>query len=246
MKTVITQTAFVNMLRNSIKGTAMLTVDLDSDMDGKGKMNVTNNPYAKMGVTKREVLNGVVGYNYGNAINRLAAKEGQNERDAKRHPWGDMDDARLFRIHRTTGERYLSMMVRSSTVLGYFYPSHDQIVTESIKPFIPIKTKSSSQTDLDGEVIARDYKLSNIKGLSFNGAKYLIVADNATGDDIAAASAADRFRDTVKEQMKGKLEDAEKLAEKRQAAADAAYIAAINAEVSAHPATPVNAEMATA
>ena len=151
------------MLTQNINGAEIVTVDLDSDMDGK--MRKTGNPFAGQGIVKRETLNGMIGYIYGNSINRLASKEGKEEREAKRHPWGDMDVKHLFRTHRGNGKKYLSMKVQNVTVHGFFRPDGSEVSSDEIKPFIPKKKKSSSQSDLEGEVIARDYKMGNITAI---------------------------------------------------------------------------------
>lgn len=162
MKKYVSVAEVVNLIKENVKGTEAITVDLDSPMDGKGKMRTTGNPYAGLGIVKRETLNGMIGYIYANAINRIAAKEDKEHREAKQHPWGDMDEKHLFRLHRKTGKPYLSMMVRSVTVHGFFAPDGTQISEDQIRQFIPEKVKSSTQADLDGEVIARDYGMDNI------------------------------------------------------------------------------------
>ena len=179
MKLVITGSEAINIIRNTVKGTTIISVDLDSDMDGKGKMRVTNNPFAGLGIVKRETLTGIVGYDYGAAVNRVAAKEGAEDRQAKQHPWGDMDDQRLFRIHRKTGKHYLSMMVRGVTVHGFFRPDGSQVDETEIRMFIPEKTKSSTQADLEQEVIARDYNLDNIRAMRFAGSEWELIPDGA-------------------------------------------------------------------
>lgn len=172
MKQYVTVPEVMAVIRENVKGTSSVTVDLDSPMDGK--MRTTGNPFAGMGIVKRETLNGLIGYDYGNAINRLADKEGKEERKAKQHPWGDMDAERLFRIHRTNGKPYLSMKVQSVTVHGFFAPDGTQIDTEAIRAFIPEKKKSSSQSDLDGEVIARDYGMENITAIRAFKTEYIV------------------------------------------------------------------------
>jgi hypothetical protein len=154
-----------DLLTQNVKGAEMVTVDLDSDMDGKGKMRKTGNPFVGMGIVKRETLNGVIGYIYSNSVNRVAAKEGKDEREAKPHPWGDMDEKHLFRRHRATGKPYLSMKVENVTVHGFFAPNGDEIPSDEIRKFIPEKKKSSTQSDLDGEVIPRDYSMKNIRAI---------------------------------------------------------------------------------
>jgi hypothetical protein len=157
------------MLTQNVKGAEMVTVELDSDMDGKGKMRKTGNPFWGLGIVKRETLNGVIGYIYANSVNRLASKEGKDEREAKRHPWGDMDDKHLFRVHRKTDKPYLSMKVENVTVHGFFAPDGTQIDESAIRSFIPKKSKSSTQSDLEGEVIPRDYNMDNVRAIRMRG-----------------------------------------------------------------------------
>lgn len=163
---------FVPHLRETVNGTTAVTVLLETNLDAKGKMRTTNNPFAGMGITKRETLNGIIGYSYANSVNRLASKEGKEEREVKPHPWGDMDAQRLFRIHRKTGEPYLSMKVQKQTVIGYFAPDGTEFPANVIEPFIPVPNKSSTQEDLDGEVIAKDFSLHNIREIKAFGTVY--------------------------------------------------------------------------
>lgn len=163
---------FVTLIRNSVKGTAAVTVLLESSLDAKGKMRTTDNPFAGMGLVKRERLNGIIGYSYANAVNRLAAKEDKEEREAKPHPWGDMDAQRLFRVNRKTGDLYLSMKVQTQSLIGFFAPDGTEFPASVIEPFLPAKTKSSTQEDLDGEVIAKDFALCNIREVKAFGEIY--------------------------------------------------------------------------
>jgi hypothetical protein len=165
----------VSLLQQNVKGAEMVTVDLDSDMDGKGKMRKTGNRFIGMGIVKRETLNGVIGYIYARSIERLVIKEGKEAREVKIHPWGDMDEKHLFRIHRKTGKPYLSMKVENVTVHGFFAPDGTEIDKNEIRTFIPEKRKSSTQADLDGEVIPRDYSMENIRAIRMRGVEIQIV-----------------------------------------------------------------------
>jgi hypothetical protein len=176
MKTITTK-EMVETLQALVKGTAMVTVNLDSDMDGKGKMRTTNNPFAGKGIVKRETLNGTIGYIYANAVNRIAGKEDKEEREAKQHPWGDMDSKHLFRVHRGNGKHYLSMQVKNVAVHGFFTPDGTKVDEEAIRTFIPEKKKSSTQADLDGEVIARDYSMDNIKSIKAFGEEFVLCSE---------------------------------------------------------------------
>jgi hypothetical protein len=168
----ITRQQMISIISNNVKGTSAVTVDLDSPLDAKGKMRKGGNDFYGEGIVKRIKLNGMIGYNYGNAVNRLASKEDKDEREAKRHPWGDMDDKRLFRTHRNNGNKYLSMKVQTAKTIGFFRPDGSELTeaeVEQIKTFIPTKRKSSTQADLDGEVIARDFAVTNMTGILFKG-----------------------------------------------------------------------------
>ena len=185
MKRYVSTDELVTLIRSLVSGTSHVTVDLDSDMDGKGKMRTTGNPYAGLGIVKRETLNGTIGYIYENAVNRIATKEDKEARDAKPHPWGDMDEKHLFRINRKTGAPYLSMMVKNVEVHGYFLPDGTEVAKDVLAPFIPVKVKSSTQADLDGEVIVRDYSMKNIKTVRAFGYEFCI-SDNLTEQERAS------------------------------------------------------------
>jgi len=184
MKTV-TVSEMIKIIREKTVGTSSITVDLDSPMDGKGKMRTTGNPFAGKGIVKRESLNGMIGYIYANAVNRIAGKEGKEEREAKQHPWGDMDEKHLFRIHRGNGKHYLSMMVKSTNVEGFFAPDGSMVNEDEIRRFIPEKKKSSTQDDLNGEVIARDYGMENIRAIRAFGEEYLISTHPLIAETLA-------------------------------------------------------------
>tara|TARA_R110000824_G_scaffold379016_1_gene570820 strand:- start:9 stop:617 length:609 start_codon:yes stop_codon:yes gene_type:complete len=183
MKTSVTTLA--NIILANVKGTTIVSVDLDSDLDGKGKMSKKDketkiaNPFLGQGIVKRMTMTGMIGYIYENSVNRLAAKEGQEERIAKPHAWGDLDSKRIFRTHRKNGDvRAMSMKTESYTVHGYFRPDGSELTVDEVadlKNFIPIKKKSSTQADLEGEVIARDIALRNMTAMRFAGTNYSIV-----------------------------------------------------------------------
>lgn len=175
MKNVLklTEEQVVELLQKNVSGTEVVTVDLDSDLDSK--MRKRGNPFVGKGLVKRETLNGMIGYIYSNSVNKLASKEGKEERQVKRHPWGDMDKKHLFRIHRKTHAPYLSMKLENSKVHGYFLPDGTEVRAEEVTPFISKKKKSSTQSDLDGEVIALDYAMRNIQSIRMRKAEIQVV-----------------------------------------------------------------------
>lgn len=169
----ITKSNFVDFIRANVNGTSAITVKLNRNMDDTN-MRKTNNPYSGCGIVKKELLNGIIGYIYSDSVNRIAIKEDKELRNAKPHPWGDMDSKHLFRIHRKTGKHYLSMRLTNANVIGFFKQNGEQIDENTIRPFIPEKKKSSTQEDLNGEVIALDYNLDNIEYINAFGNKFVL------------------------------------------------------------------------
>lgn len=167
----LTHSELIAKFTAEIHGTTALTVFMDSPQTPLKSCPLTVNRT----VVKRLSLNGIVGYIYANAVNRLASKEGKEERETKAHPWGDLDAKRIFRTSRSKGEKYLSIKVTSNDVEGYFFAdgereklNDDQL--EMLLAYLPKKSsKSSTQADLDGEVIARDMKLDNIEKIHYRG-----------------------------------------------------------------------------
>ena len=165
----MTNSQFVDLIRSNVKGTTTVTAQLHSPMDGK--MNKTGNPFFGKGIVHATAINGIIGYSYAAGVNRLAEKEGKDERDTKPHAWGDLDGQSLFRTNRKSGELYLSIKVQGypkndpDFKLGYFYPNGQELTVAEVKDiqaFVPAKKKSSTQADLTGEVRARDMKLDNL------------------------------------------------------------------------------------
>lgn len=161
------QSEFVKFVTESVSGVTFVTAEMEIPMDKT--MRKTDNPYVGKGLVKKEKMNGAIGFDYTHSVNLLAEKEGKEVRDAKRHPWGDMDEHNLFRVHRGNGKHYLTVKVQSVNVEGYFLPDGTEISKEEIVEFLPEKKKSSTQEDLDGEVIVRDISLDNIKSVKMKG-----------------------------------------------------------------------------
>ena len=160
--------SFVNFVKENVVGTSAVTVYLDSPMDSK--MNKTGNPFYGKGLVKRESLNGMIGYKYEDAVNRIANAEGQEEREAQPHKWGDLDEKRLIRTHRKNGKNYLSMQVKKVNVEGVFTPENTEIRREDIKPFEKTKKYvSSTQAGLEKKVDAKDFSLENITSVKMKG-----------------------------------------------------------------------------
>ena len=156
----------VNLVRSTVKGTTIVSFDSVTEP----KMRKTNNPFFG-NVLKASKVNGMMGFDYEKAVNRVAEKEGAEAREAKPRAWGKVTEDKLFVEHK--GASYLRVMVRSTGKPVYFFKDSGEEITgsvlEEVKSFMPVSKKSSTQADLEGEVIERTYKIENVKELRFKG-----------------------------------------------------------------------------
>lgn len=168
MKTKVTTPEIVNIIQRTVKGTMAVSVDAVTEPD----MRKTGNPYYGR-VMKHCTMNGLIGFDYENAVNNQAKREGLDaEREAHPRKWGELTPDRLFVTHK--GAYYLQMKVQTASDPVYFMDGKE-IAVDILKPFMPVKKASSTQAGLEKEIIVRDVKLENVKGMRFNGADYEIL-----------------------------------------------------------------------
>ena len=169
------------LITQNVNSAEMATVDLVCDLDkkmNKGGRACSNTCFGK-GMTYRTTINGVAKYDYTRAVNRVAAKEGKAEREAKAHPWGDRDDKGIFRVHRATGMPYLILKVENQRFDGYFNADGSPATAEQLAVIEqykkPSSGKSSTQSDLEGEVIEKCFAMSSIKAIRMRGIEIEVV-----------------------------------------------------------------------
>ena len=168
-KTIITADEAVAIIQRTVKGTMAVSVDAVTSP----KMNKTGNPF--FGKVKKFCrMDGLIGFDYSNSVNNQAEREGKEERDAKPRAWGILSDDRIFVTHK--GRHYLQMKVQSSSTPVYKDEQGNEIAKALLEPFMPPKSVSSTQADLEKEVCVRDVTMDNLTGMRFNGGEYEIVA----------------------------------------------------------------------
>lgn len=106
-KSSITHSDLVKLLPTIVKGNTFVTVHTDTEVDLPKK-----NPF--YGLRRKAKRNGQIGFDYENAVNNRAAKEGlAADREAKPRKWGTVTHDRLFVEHN--GKYYLRLRLFSST-----------------------------------------------------------------------------------------------------------------------------------
>ena len=190
------------LMKAGEKGTVFVTVFYASPMDKA--MRKTGNRFHGQNLLKECSINGAVGFDYEAAVNRLAVKEGKEKREAKARQWGVLDADRKFVRHTTkdgVSKTYLQIMCRSNTTpvfrLGKNLLSEADVA--ELKTFIPEKEKSSTQEDLDGEVVVRDIDLNNILAIRVNGIHYLVadLEPLTTDEMLAKAKISKKFVEMI-------------------------------------------------
>ena len=175
MNTAITAESIPATIRDNVKGSAMVSIITRTEPD----MRKTGNPYAG-NVWKTQTLNGNVGFDYENAVNAHARKEGlYDQRQAKPRKWGTLTADRLFVCGKNDGiETHLQMSVRNSKDITYTRKDTGEVVdVETLRPFMSAKSTSITQMGIENEVIVRDITLSNILELRAFGNVYTIAPE---------------------------------------------------------------------
>ena len=165
------QIAIKNLISEGTKGAtfAILTTETESkSFMNKGRGANANPFFGK--VVKRSFLNICLGFDYHNGVNNLAKKEGKEERETKPRSWGVITEDKIFVEHK--GEFYLRTRVMGTMQAPVFIDSTtgEEVEKEVLAPWLKESSpKSSTQSDLEGEVVERDYNVSGIRTLKTNG-----------------------------------------------------------------------------
>lgn len=112
-------------------------------------------------------------WNYTSSLYSMASKEGKEiVFDVKPRQWGERMAGTPLVHHK--GKYYLEAKCEKLVEMDYYDQEGNKLDKEEMSQFVPVRKKSSTQAQLDGEVVLRDYSLSNI--MVFNGAtkKFLI------------------------------------------------------------------------
>ncbi len=173
----ITKAELLNKLL-SIKGNTFVTASIDSTVKLKG-----GNPWGNK-VKQHQNLNGAIGFQYINSVNRQEAKHGIAviTEQAKPRRWGTPSENGIVINHIKDGEQkhYLQMKVESrpDASNSYYYNTEtgEKIEKEQIAEWKYQSNRSSTQANLpeDVEIIVRDIDFNNIKEIKLGGEHYKI------------------------------------------------------------------------
>lgn len=166
----ITEAQLVDMLRQN-KGATIVTIVTRTEPG----MRKTGNPFVGK-VVKISRVNGMLGFNYSNSVNRQLEREGEvADFVAQPRKWGIRIEGTPLVEHE--GNFYVEMKVEKSLGHRFEWTDNGTILDdkaiEDMKAFMPIKSSSSSQ-GTDKEIILRDYKVASIIAITYRGHCYLV------------------------------------------------------------------------
>ena len=170
----IPESQLVEILSNQ-KGAAPVTLSAMTD----AKARKTGNPYKA--IYKFAVVNGMIGVNYENAVNRQQVREGAVEGtfEAKARQWGEQVNKSLV----VNGDKYYISIVNPKSCKAkprYYGQRTDgspvRISSEIAKQFIPEHKKATNQ-GTEREIVFRNYSLGNIRTVAIGGKKYRIARE---------------------------------------------------------------------
>lgn len=161
MKTnLVTVPQLIQILLNS-KGAKPVTITATTDAKLKA-------PFAS--VRKTSVVNGMIGWNYANAVNRLLAKKGETaEFEAQPRHWGVRIQGTPLVEHN--GTYYLEMKVEKSLQHVYIDANGQTLTDAQVEPYRPANRSVSPKNS----VVLRDYRLDTIDSINMDGMTYKIV-----------------------------------------------------------------------
>lgn len=133
------------------------------------------NPFSS--VKKRTYINGVLNFNYRNAVNRQRQRE---ELIANFEPlpraWGDRVDGTPFVVHVPKGQDtpvvYLEVKVQRLLATEYVDDLGRKMDSEALRPYLKDRPIEGERQGVEHAVVLRDYKLSNIESIAIDGNWY--------------------------------------------------------------------------
>jgi len=157
---------FEGLITDAVNGTTAVSCDCITPVRMVKKHRISKEPNPYLGAIKTQTKNGLIGFDYSNSVNNQANREDKESRDSKPRAWGVLSPNRIFVYHKENV--YLQLKVQSVSNTEYTLDG-ETIPYEAIKPYLSGLNKSSTQIDLEKEIVVNDIKLINIKEMRILG-----------------------------------------------------------------------------
>lgn len=152
----------------SVKTSTMITLEAETEIKVP-----KSNPYN--GATKRNTINGQIGFYYGNAVNNELGREDKAmDFRPQMAKWQKPTDSRNLVTNAEGTKLYVYIRVLSSGTPQYFMQG-DEVSRETIAPYLPEHKTPHTQENLDKEVVVRCFSLENILSIKMLKDEYRLV-----------------------------------------------------------------------
>jgi hypothetical protein len=151
-----------------VKTSTMLTLEAETEIKVP-----KSNPYH--GATKRNTINGQIGFYYGNAVNNELGREDKAmDFRPQMAKWQKPTDSRNLVTNAEGTKLYVYIRVLSSGTPQYFMQG-DEVSRDTIAPYLPEHKVAHTQENLDKEVVVRTFSLENILSIKMLKDEYRLV-----------------------------------------------------------------------
>jgi len=165
-----------------VSGAQIVTLEVETDarlrkthptIKVAGK--AARSPYADHVVTKRTVVNGVIGFIYENSVNRQQCREGGiGEFEAQPRKWGERIAGTPLVEH--AGKLYLEVKVERVVGQPAYFVDGVQVGKAVLEDYLPQSRSSAESQGVDREVVLRDYAMDSIRAVVMGGQRIEVAA----------------------------------------------------------------------
>lgn len=154
------------------KGAQIVTFVASVEPEMRKGSGESRNPYLGR-VRKVSTVNGVVNWNYQNAVNNQREREDLSpDFEPEPRKWGVRVKGLPFVVHTRKGEEvprtYLEVKVQR--VLETIYLVDNQPVEKAVlEPWLPAPREEGARQGVENPVILRDYALDNLEAITVSG-----------------------------------------------------------------------------
>lgn len=158
---------------SNIRGAKFISVVTVTDP----RLKKTGNPYTN--VVKVSSFTGQINFDYENAVNNQRKREGISAQFEAQSSYAVpcfRDDGTMlpFAQHKTNSKKYLRIRpLQTSDVKYVDQNTGEEISKDKLKPWLPAKSKSSSQ-ETEKEVVFRLFDLDSVRSIGVDGKNFVI------------------------------------------------------------------------
>ena len=155
------------------KGASIITLTALTEPDWLPLKETGPNPYRGL-VKKRSTVNGMICWQYENAVNRQRVREGKEpDFEALPRQWGQRIHGTPWVTHK--GKLYLELKLQQVLEVEYVDAETLELVPQAYN-WVK-RSAGNPRQQLDNEIILRDYTVTNIMSFTYNGETHVLAVE---------------------------------------------------------------------